>query len=121
MKPSTLTVLALVAGVLVVGIPYWVIPYGKLNLPDALIGPGLVVIALAALLLRSRRIASFWGATWILGLAAPIAVMARVVVDGMRDQTSHNLWPLEIIIALIVGGGCALLGAILGTAFLARR
>jgi len=121
MKPSTFAALALVVSVLVVGVPYWLTPYAKLNLPGALIGPGLFVIALAALLLRGRRIASFWGATWILGLAAPIVVMARVLVDGVRDPTSHNLWPLEMIIAVIVGGGCALLGAILGTAFITRR
>src|SRR5688500_11230611 len=32
-------------------------------------------------------------------LSVPVAVLARVVVDAAKDPTSHNLWPLEFIIA----------------------
>jgi len=38
---------------LAAGIPYWLIPYHQVNLPSALISPGLLVVVLAALLLRA--------------------------------------------------------------------
>ena len=61
-----------VAGFFAVGVPYWLIPYNAINLPDAVIGAGLVVVAAAA-------------------------ALARVVVEGIQDSISHNLWPLAII------------------------
>lgn len=106
---------AFVVSFLAVGLPYWLIPYSKLNLPDGLIGPGLLVPVLAALMLRAYRGASFWRATNIVGLSVPAAVFARVVVEGVKDPTSHNLWPFEIIIALMMGHACALTGALIGS------
>jgi hypothetical protein len=53
-----------------------------------------------------------------IGSAVPAVVMARVVVDGLRDSTSHNLWPLEVVIATFVGGAAALIGVLLGSAVL---
>lgn len=42
-----------------------------------------------------------WRGGWRMAAAIPAAVMAfvvlRIVVDGLRDPTSHNLWPFEII------------------------
>jgi hypothetical protein len=121
MRPVHLLSLAIAASFLAVGIPYWLTPYDKLNLPSGLMGPGLLVVAIAALVLRSGRIISFWRTTWLVGLAVPMAVMTRVVVDVARDPTSHNLWPLELVIAVIVGGACALPGAVVGTVFATRR
>ena len=42
--------------------------------------------------------------------------MARVVVDTMRDPTSHNLWPFEVVIAFMVGLAGAVPGALIGSA-----
>jgi ABC-type branched-subunit amino acid transport system permease subunit len=36
-------------------------------------------------------------------------------VEGVQDPTSHNLWPFEFIIAVFVGGGAALAGALIGS------
>ena len=44
--------------------------------------------------------------------------MARVVAETSRDPTSHNLWPLEILIALAVGVVCSLIGTALGSLLL---
>jgi hypothetical protein len=107
--------IALIASFLAVGLPYWMIPYNELNLPDALMTPGLFAVVFAALLLRAYGGASFWKAASIVGAAVPAAVFARVIWDGAHDPTSHNLWPLEILIALAVGLGCALMGAIAGS------
>ncbi|MEX2205508.1 MAG: hypothetical protein WEF50_04695 [Myxococcota bacterium] len=42
-----------------------------------------------------------WGGGWRVAAAAPASLMAfvalRIVVDGTRDPTSHNLWPFEIL------------------------
>jgi len=113
-KPNWLSV-AFVLSFLAVGIPYWLIPYNKLNLPSALIGPGLLVVVFAALLIRSYRAASFWRVVGIVGATVPAAVFARVIVDGLKDPTSHNLWPFEVIIALLMGFLCALAGAVAGS------
>jgi hypothetical protein len=102
---------------LAVGLPYWLIPYSEVNLPDALIGPGLLVVCGAALLLRTFRAATFWRTTGLVGSTVPAAVMARILVEGLLDPTSHNLWPLEVTIAAVLGLGlaCALAGAAVGS------
>jgi hypothetical protein len=50
-----------------------------------------------------------WRGGWRLAAALPVAVMAfvvgRIVVDTSRDPTSHNLWPLEIILSGAAGVG----------------
>lgn len=113
MKPgahrSALAVLA--TGTLCVGVPYWAIPYRQVNLPDALLGPGLAVVAVGALLLCALRLAPFGVALLAAGGAVPAAVFVRIVVEGFRDPTSHNLWPFEMIIAVLVGATVAAAGA----------
>ncbi|MGH7381348.1 MAG: hypothetical protein ACREKR_03845 [Candidatus Methylomirabilales bacterium] len=105
---------AFMAGFVAVGFPYWQIPYNKVSLPDALMGPSLFVVGIAALLVRAFGVARFVKTIMVAGAAVPAAVLARVIVDGLKDPTSHNLWPLEVIIALVVGFVCALAGAIAG-------
>jgi len=50
-----------------------------------------------------------WRGGWRLAAAIPVAVMAfvigRIIVDTSRDPTSHNLWPLEIIMSGAAGVG----------------
>lgn len=116
MKPARKwQLLAVAACVLAIGIPYWVIPYSRLSLPTSLLTPALSVVALAALLLCGGRVASLWRATWVAAVSVPLTVAIRVIVDTMKDPTSHNLWPIEIVIAAIAGFACALPGALLGT------
>lgn len=107
--------LSVTASFLAVGIPYWLIPYNKLNLPDAVLGPGLVVVVISALLLRIYDVAALWKVIWMVGGSVALAVMARVVIEGVRDPTSHNLWPFEVIIALVIGFACSASGAITGS------
>jgi hypothetical protein len=104
-----------VAGFLAVGIPYWMIPYGTINLPNALYGLGLYLVGAVAFLLCLNRIASFGKVTCVIGASVPAAVFARVLVEGIMDPSSHNLWPLEIGIALITGLICSLAGSIPGS------
>jgi hypothetical protein len=107
--------LCVAASFLAVGIPYWPIPYSKLNLPDAVLGPGLAVVAISAVVLRIYGVASIWRVTWTVGASVAMVVMARVIVEGTRDPSSHNLWPLEVIIALVIGMACSASGAMTGS------
>lgn len=102
------------ASFLAVGIPYWLIPYNKLSLPDTLLTPGLLAVVISALLLRMYGVGSFWRVSSMIGMSVGAAVMARVLVGVVQDPTSHNLWPLEVVIALMVGLSCAVAGAIVG-------
>jgi hypothetical protein len=103
------------AGFFAIGVPYWAIPYQALNLPDALIGFGILVVGLAALALRAWTIAPFGKTILVVGAAAPAAVLARVLMEGVADPTSHNLWPIELVIALGMGFAVALAGAVIGS------
>jgi hypothetical protein len=101
---------------LVVGVPYWSIPYGKLDLPDALLSVGLLVVAAAAALTRVVSGRRSVRVAWAIGAAVPTVVAARVVADALRDPTSHNLWPFELVIAMVLGGVAAAAGALIGSA-----
>ena len=107
-------VLGFLSSFLAIGLPYWSLPYHGVNLPNALLTPGLIVVPLTALLLRSFRVARTGLATIIAGASVPAAVMTRVIVECMQDGTLHNLWPFELVIALFLGFGAAIPGALLG-------
>ena len=100
---------------LAVGVPYWQIPYDRVALPNSILGYGLLVTFLAVGWLRGVLRVPFLKAFVVIGLAAPAAVMLRVVVEASRDPTSHNLWPLELVltagVSLVVAFGGALLGS----------
>ena len=103
-----------------VGFPYWQVPYEQVNLPDALYGPGLAAVFVVALMVRAFGVAKFWVAWLVIAAAAPVAVVLRVAAETSVDPTSHNLWPLEILIAAGLGLCLALGGALLGSLFLLR-
>jgi prolipoprotein diacylglyceryltransferase len=106
--------LAFVISFFAVGIPYWLVPYNQVNLPSTLLGPELFVVAIVTLIVQAKAIRPFWKTVRIIGAAFAAAVLARVIVEGLRDPSSHNLWPFEVVIALVVGFLCAILGASLG-------
>lgn len=106
-----------------VGVPYWMIPYSKVNLPSSMMAPGLLMVVFTALWIRMEG-ASLWRSVTHVGSSVSAVVFVRVAVETTNDPTSHNLWPFEIIIALLLGFSWALAGAIsgsLGLALLARR
>ena len=113
-KPRSLGLLwSFLVGFLVVGVPYWRIPYNKAT-SSAVMG-GAVLIGVIALIARALIEARFSRVVLVLAAAVPAAVMARVVVDTMRDPTSHNLWPFELVIAFMVGLAGTVPGTLLGS------
>lgn len=84
------------------------------ELPDALYGFGLWVVAFAALFGRWRLRLGLLPAALAAGVGVPLAVVCKLVWDLAGDPTSHNLWPFELAIAMVVGAVPALLGALAG-------
>lgn len=103
-----------------VGFGYWQLPYAQVSLPDSLYGPGLVAIAVVALMARAFGLARFWKVWLLIAAAVPAAVLVRIVVETAADAATHNLWPLEIAIAAALGLGCSLAGSLLGSLLLTR-
>ncbi len=103
------------------GIPYWRVPYDQVALPNTLYGPGLLLVAVCALMLCALGVARIGKVTLVVGLAVPAAVLARVIVDGLADPTSHNLWPFEIVISLVLGMTVAGIGALAGSGIARMR
>ena len=118
-SPAWLLIAFLIAFV-GVGFVYWQLPYAQVSLPDSLYGPGLVAIAVVALMARAFGLARFWKVWLLIAAAVPAAVLVRIVVDTTADATTHNLWPFEIAIALALGLGCSLVGSLLGSLLLTR-
>lgn len=98
-----------------VGIPYWRIPYNTVNLPEALPVFGLIVAGGVAMMLRLQTTATFWQIIKVITASVPASVFARVVWDGFKDPSLHNLWPFEIAVVLPIGFACAFTGALAGS------
>jgi hypothetical protein len=89
---------------------------------DSLIGTGFMLavlgIAIGGVALPVRALRR-WRGGWRIAAALPLAGLAfvagRIVLDTARDPTSHNLWPVEVLMA----GGAGL--AFLAVVFLARK
>jgi protein-S-isoprenylcysteine O-methyltransferase Ste14 len=114
LSASRAAAIAFVLTFFAVGIPFWSIPYSKLNVPDGLYGFGLVVAFAAAAALCATMKTTFRRAWLVVGLAVPAALMARVIVEGILDPTRHNLWPLALMIAAGLGLIVSCAGAVVG-------
>lgn len=98
------------ASLLGVGIPYCMISYHQVSLPNALHGPPLLIVGVAAVLVCAFNAASFWKSVAIVGASVPVAVLFRIAVETTADPTTHNLWPIEVFIAVMVGLACSTVG-----------
>ena len=107
--------LAFVVALAAMGASLWPVPYSKVSLPNTLVGPGLIVLGLAALAVCMTGQAGFFASALVIGAAAPVAILARVIVETNLDPTSHNLWPLEIILGGAASYPTSLIGAAVGS------
>jgi hypothetical protein len=99
---------------LAMGIPYWQTPYEKLSLPDSLYAPGLLLAFICAIVFCVFNTRLVWSAA-VFGCCAPVVVATRIILDVCRDATSHNLFPFELAIAVMLGFLISGIGAMLGT------
>ncbi len=105
--------LALIICYLAMGIPYWKIPYSSVSLPDSLYDTGLWLVIAGAAAFRLYGLSFLWAAVSF-GLVAPTVVATRIIMETARDSSTHNLFPFEIAIAIIVGFFAAAFGAVIG-------
>lgn len=106
--------LAFCAGTVIAGWQHWMRATAQTDPTDTLVGPGLAALGVIAALLVVSRAASGGRAFLLMSACLPAAVMALVVVDGWEDPSSHNLWPLELVFAFVVGVVPVLGGVLLG-------
>lgn len=119
-KSSITLAVAFAIAFFAVGLPFWQIPYSQASLPSDIWGLGLLVVVALAAIPRAVSATRFWPTFLIVGAAVPAAVLARVIVEVVSDPTSHNLWPLEIILSAGPGFLAAAAGALVG-GLVARR
>ena len=100
---------------LIFGSVYWSHPYGDLDIASI----GLLqylVACIPVVVLRATRTAPYVMASLTLPVGLVLAVGVRIAVDVAVDPTTHNLWPLELVIAAVVGGFWGFLAAGVGEA-----
>ena len=105
---------AFLAGTIAAGLQHWRLPYRQAELPMSALGPGLVALAIIAALLVGFRLAPTRRAMAATLACLPAVVMARVVADTWQDPSAHNLWPFELVLALLTGAVAVLPGIGLG-------
>lgn len=69
-----------------------------------LAGMGVLVVAFLVAQMQSLwRWKGAWRIAGLLPLAYAVFVVARIVLDVRRDPSSHNLWPMEVLLAAVGG------------------
>jgi hypothetical protein len=110
-----------IASSVAVGTQYWSLPYDQVSLPTGLYGPGLLLLVCSAAVSRACEATTFWKSVAIVAAALPTIVLLRVGFETAAAATSHNLWPLELIIAGMLGFACALAGGLIGLTLVTFR
>jgi hypothetical protein len=102
------------AGLLMTGIPFWLLPYNADFFADLGVRLGFVGLAVVTAMLAIGGIAGLARIFWVTLAAFPVAVMIRVIVETMQDPTDHNLWPFELIFAAVVSLVAVVPGLLIG-------
>lgn len=111
--------LGFLAGLLLTGIPYWVLPYNADFFSNRGIILGFVGLSVATMLVAIFCDMSIRRSLLVMTACFPTAVMLRVVVETSQDPTSHNLFPFELLLAAGFGLIFVLPGLVIGA--LVRR
>ncbi len=94
---------ALGAGVLAGGLPFWAVPYSDIAvLASPLPVWWAVAVSIAAGAVSYASPLGVMRSAVPVALGVPAAVLVRVVVESAQDPTTHNLWPLEVMLSLAV-------------------
>ncbi len=115
MRVTVVELIGVALGTLVCGLPY--LFYDAASPPIMVTSVALATAAAGLALFRP-------GVRWQIGAGVGVGLLivfvAQIIGDTNRDPTSHNLWPFEILIALVIGLPPAILGVLLGN-FLRRN
>jgi hypothetical protein len=114
---------ALVAAVTaaVIAVPYWASSYADVRDDGIFTWFWEVELALllGTFLAGSVSRAPLWAVLALMSACLPVAVLGRVVIDTAADPTSHNLWPFEVVLAVVVSVPPICVGGLL--AWVVRR
>jgi hypothetical protein len=116
-----LTVVVVALTTVAIAVPYWTASYDSVR-DDGIVG-SFSLVALALFLGTFLAGAVTETPLWIVMVgmlgATPVAVLGRVVLDTAADPTSHDLWPLEMVLAVAIS--VPPIGAAAGFAWAVRR
>ena len=100
--PWAVLVAAFTAGL--IAVPYWSSSYATVRDDGIFTWFWLVelVLFLGTVLAASLSNAQIWAVMAVMLTCVPIVVMGRVVMDTAADPTSHNLWPFEVVLSMII-------------------
>jgi len=115
MPRSLMSVAVFMVSFLALAMPYWQIPYSQIALPNSLLGPGALITCALAMFLRLEPRRKFAEVILACGGAFPAVVLSRIIYDVAFDASSHNLWPFEIVIAILLGLIVSAAGAAVGS------
>ena len=104
-SPAAKLMLCVAIGCAAAGLVLWPIPYEQLA-TSSLVRPWVIAGVLAGCAIRyfTRRWAFATVVTGVIvALGFVLATLGRAVFDGLRDPTSHNLLPFELVLAALVG------------------
>ena len=103
-----------VAGFLLMGIPYWLLPYNNQESPYPGLIPGIIALAVVTAVLVAASPARLRHIFWTMMSAYPAATAIRIFVEVMQDPTDHNLWPFELVFAGVVSLVAVVPGLLVG-------
>lgn len=105
------------AGLLLTGVPYWLLSYKANIFADPLLLAGLAGLGVVTAVLAASDIARLGRIFWLMLAAFPAAVAIRVVIEVAQDPTDHNLWPFELIMAAAFSLVAVVPGLLVGVLF----
>ena len=114
-KDLVVPTVVFVSATMLIAVPYWTAGYDSIK-DDGIFGSWrlvAMVLVLGTFLAASvGELSPFVVAPCFL-LCAPVAVIGRVLLDVTADPTSHDLWPLEIAVSLMLSVPAVGIGAVL--------
>ena len=92
-------------GCIAASLTLWPVPYGEVAmLAKGFLLQWTIAAVLAGCLSRILMRQSFSMTALFIACGFALATFGRVVFELIKDSTSHNLWPFEVAIAIVVGG-----------------
>lgn len=95
---------AFVATTTAIALPYWAATFDSIR-DDGIFGSWHLIAGMlvaGTLLAGMMSEVSLGLVLTVMLTCAPIAVIGRVIIDSASQPTSHNLWPLELVIAAVM-------------------
>jgi len=115
---NKIVILIILVGIMAGGLSYWFNPYNEMSSFGIsiykLMGAGALLGSLSLTLILNEKP---WKIALLITTGIIIGIMCRIIFDIINDSSTHNLFPFEIIIALIISVPSAFIGSYLAQLF----